>query len=500
MRRGWEVRAMHRNAGRRPLVAIVGCSLGVLVASSAFQPVKADPTMSHVSQPVAETPASDFARRLLEAAATSDAAFLAFAHASNPKSPVTDEQLLGLREQIKSLQVHSLEHASATHADLLVFDPNMEGWAEFSIDVAVEEPRTVTGLRIRPADRPSDVAAPPRLNRAALVATTRTRVDAAVKDDQFSGAVLIAENGRTIYEQAVGLADREAATRNTTQTQFRFGSMGKMFTAVSIMQLAQAGKLDLTAPIGRYLKDYPNANIATKVTINNLLTHTGGTGDIFTPEFFAHRLELKDPKDYVALFGARPPLFAPGAKSEYSNYGFMLLGRIVEVVSGETYDDYIARHIFAPAHMTATGNEPEAVHLARRSTGYMTQKGQLVSNADTLPWRGMPAGGGYSTVEDLRSFADALMANRLLDPAYTKLLTTGGITGPDGQLVRYDFGAPASDGRRYFGHAGGAPGMNGELRIFPAEPSQDAFVIVVLANRSPPVATGIANFISNRLP
>ncbi|HEY0436134.1 MAG TPA: serine hydrolase domain-containing protein, partial [Phenylobacterium sp.] len=276
--------------------------------------------------------------------------------------------------------------------------------------------------------------------------------------------------------------------------------MGKMFTAVSIMQLAQAGKLDLTAPIGRYLTDYPNADIATKVTVNNLLTHTGGTGDIFTPEYFAHRLEVKSPQDYVALLGARAPRFAPSARTEYSNYGFMLLGRIVEVVSGQSYDDYIASHIFAPAHMTATGNQPETVVLPHRATGYMTRGARILSAADTQPWSGTPAGGGYSTTGDLARFADALMANRLLDAAHTTLLTTGGFTGPDGKLLRYDFGAPAGDGRRFYGHNGGAPGMNGELRIFPAEPGHVAATIVVLANRDPPVATGAANFITDRLP
>ena len=276
--------------------------------------------------------------------------------------------------------------------------------------------------------------------------------------------------------------------------------MGKMFTAVSIMQLAQAGKLDLTAPVGRYLKDYPNAEIAAHVTIDNLLTHSGGTGDIFGPQFTAHRLELKDAEDYVTLYGVRAPLFAPGARTEYSNYGFMLMGRIVEVVSGQSYDDYIADHIFAAAHMTATGNLPETTPLPRRATGYMSRGGQLVSAADTQPWRGTPAGGGYSTVGDLAKFADALMANRLLDAAHTKLLTTGGVTGPHGQLLRYDFGAQAGDGRRFFGHGGGAPGMNGELRIFPAEPGHEAYTVVVLANRDPPVATGVANFIADRLP
>ena len=266
-------------------------------------------------------------------------------------------------------------------------------------------------------------------------------------------------------------------------------------TAGSDEKLELATRLGADATI-----NHATADIAAEVTINHLLTHSGGTGDIFAPEYFAKRLEVKDPKDYVALFGARPPRFAPGERQEYSNYGFMLLGRIIEVVSGQSYDDYIAAHIFAPAHMTATGNQPETVVLPRRAIGYMGSGSRLKLAADTLPWRGTPAGGGYSTAGDLARFVDALMTHRLLDAAHTKLLTTGGHAGPDGKLLRYDFGAPSGDGRRYYGHNGGAPGMNGELRIFPAEPGHAAATIVVLANRDPPAATAVANFISDRLP
>jgi CubicO group peptidase (beta-lactamase class C family) len=459
----------------------------------------AQPAAPSLPVGVAETPASDMARRMIQTAKEGDAAFIAFTHANHQRIR-PDDQWLQLREQVKDLQIHAVEQASATHAELMAFDSNLESWVRLTIDVTPAEPHKTVGLNLRLVPRPADVPAPPRLAPAALVAATRARAEAAAKADSFSGAVFIAQGGKPVLEAAYGLADRDARTPNTTQTQFRFGSMGKMFTAVAIMQLAQAGKLDLTAPIGRYLTDYPNADIAAKVTINHLLTHTGGTGDIFAPEYFARRLEVKDPKDYVALFGARPPRFAPGERQEYSNYGFMLLGRIVEVVSGQSYDDYIAAHILAPAHMTATGNSPETVALPHRAVGYTGSGSGLKSAADTLPWRGTPAGGGYSTVGDLAKFADALMANRLLDAAHTRLLTTGGFAGPEGKLLRYDFGAPAGDGRRYFGHSGGAPGMNGELRIFPAEPGHDAATIVVLANRDPPVASGVANFISDRLP
>ncbi len=473
---------------------------GSVSAISGVQASLAQPSPTSVAQAVAETPASQLARRLLTAAPTSDEAFLAVIHEIDPKHNVTDDQSRGMRHLLKTLQLHGLEQASATRAELSVFDPNLGIWARLVLNISAEAPHTLLGLGILPAERPADVPPPPKLDPAALVAATRARTEAAAKSDSFSGAVLIAKDRRTIFAAAYGLADRDAALANTTLTQFRFGSMGKMFTAVSIMQLAQAGQIDLSAPIGRYLKDYPNTDIATKVTINNLLTHSGGTGDIFTPEFEANRLNLKDAKDYVALFGSRPPSFAPGAKTEYSNYGFMLLGRIVEVVSGENYDDYIARHIFAPAHMTATGNQPETVKLIHRATGYTDESGKLVSAADTLPWRGTPAGGGYSTVGDLSNFANALMGNRLLDKAHTKLLTTGGITGADGHFLRYDFGSQAGQGRRYLGHAGGAPGMNGELRIFPAEGNSSGYTIVVLANRSPPAATAVASFISDRLP
>jgi len=475
------------------IAAMVAVSGSAAVAQPPYQPPPA-------ARPVAETPASELARRLLAAAKAGDDAFLAFMHEADPKSKRPDDQLRGMGQQIATFEVHGLLFVSPSRAEFTVFDPDAERWAVFALDVTADAPHTITGLSLGPGHRPPEVAAPPRLQAAELAAVTRKRMEAATAADKFSGAVLIEEAGKPILNAAYGLADREAKTAADTATQFRFGSMGKMFTAVSIMQLVQAGKIDLTAPIGRYLPGYPNRDIAEKVTVNNLLTHTGGTGDIFGPQYFARRLDFKTPADYVALYGARAPLFEPGARVEYSNYGFMLLGRIVETVSGGSYDDYIAAHIFKPAGMTATGNQPETVHLPKRATGYMRRNGQIVSAVDTLPWSGTPAGGGYSTTGDLAKFADALMANRLLDPAHTKLLTTGGFTGADGQFRRYDFGAPAGDGRRYFGHNGGAPGMNGELRIFPAEAGHTGAVIVVLANRDPQVATAAANFITERLP
>lgn len=273
--------------------------------------------------------------------------------------------------------------------------------------------------------------------------------------------------------------------------------MNKMFTAVAILQLVQSGKLDLKAPLGNYLTDYPNKDVAAKVTIEQLLSHTGGTGDIFGPEFEKNRLELKTLQDYVKLYGNRGLAFEPGSRWAYSNYGFLLLGVLIEKVSGQSYYDYVRDHIFKPAGMTGTASEPEEQLVAERSIGYTRFIGDgLKPNTDTLPYRGTSAGGGYSTVEDLLKFATALQTHKLLNAQYTEMLTTGKIDTPGGGKYAYGFADTIVSGTRCFGHGGGAPGMNGELKICPGP----GYVIAVLANMDPPAASRVADFITNRLP
>ena len=332
---------------------------------------------------------------------------------------------------------------------------------------------------------------------SAFVTALRARLVAATQAGEFSGAVLVTRDGSTLFEGAYGLADRDRGIANTPLTQFRVGSMNKMMTAVATLQLVQAGKLRLDVPLSTYLPDYPNTELASKVTLHHLLTHTGGTGDIFGPQFTAHRLELRNTEDYLELYGTRGLQFAPGAQWAYSNYGFMLLGAVIERVSGMSYDDYVAARVLAPAGMTATGAAPEDSLVPGRSVGYMWQSGALVSNAPTLPYRGTPAGGGYSTVGDFARFAVALREHRLLDPAHTALLLGGKVTMGQ-SVVKYAYGFidRVQAGRRLVGHGGGAPGMNGELSFEP----DGGYVVVILSNLDPPAATRIEPFILERLP
>jgi len=307
----------------------------------------------------------------------------------------------------------------------------------------------------------------------------------------------VAKGGVPIFAQAYGLADRERKIPNTLDTRFRIGSMNKMFTAVSIMQLVQAGKIGLQDPLGKYLTDYPNKKVASQVTIHELLTHTGGTGDFFGPLFDKHRLQLRTLHDYVALYGKRDPEFKPGSRFEYSNYGFILLGAVIEKVSGQNYYDYVRDHVYVPAGMTSTDSEPENQHVPKRSVGYTkTLGGQWQPNTSSLPYRGTSAGGGYTTVSDLLRFANALQNHKLLDAAHTQLMVTGKVAMAPGMRYAYGFGDQMLNGTRCFGHNGGAPGMNGSLSICP----EAGYVVAVLANMDPPAADHIAQFITNRLP
>jgi CubicO group peptidase (beta-lactamase class C family) len=319
---------------------------------------------------------------------------------------------------------------------------------------------------------------------SAFVTALHTKLTADTEAGSFSGAVLVTHNGVTLFERAYGLADREKSIPNTPQTQFRAASMYKMMTAAATLQLVQEGKLSLDATVGTYLPDYPNADVKSKVTLHHLLTHTGGTGDIFGPEFAANRLQ-----------------FAPGAKHVYSNYGFILLGAIIERVTGRSYDDHVGARVLTPAGMSSTGTAPEESLVPGRASGYMRQggpSGPLVSNSLTLPYRGTPAGGGYSTVGDFASLAVAVRDGKLLDATHTTLLYTGKVNVNLAGTIQYAYGFMdrTMGGRRWVGHGGSHPGMNGELLFEP----NGGYVVVVLTNFDPPSAGLMLNYIVSTLP
>ncbi|HEU0098715.1 MAG TPA: serine hydrolase domain-containing protein [Allosphingosinicella sp.] len=426
-----------------------------------------------------------------------DAAYVRFLEERGPVLRGGREQWLQLRDFMRGFQLCGVKSVEADAVEMWMFDPNFDTWAVMRFKPGAAE-ADKAGLVAHWAtdEAPPGAVRPAKLAPAALVQALAARAASRAGENRFSGAVLLAQNGRVLFQKAYGLADRERRKPNRLDTQFRFGSMGKMFTAIAIMQLVEKGRIDLDSPIGRYLPGYPNQDVATKVTVANLLSHTGGTGDIFGPEFQRRKASLRSAKDYVDLYGGRAPEFAPGSRQAYSNYGFMLLGRIVEQVSGLPYDDYLQRNIFKPVGMASTGNRPESEVLPRRAVGYMGSGARLRSADDTLPVNGTPAGGGYSTVGDFNRFIGGLTAHRLLRAETLRKLIEGGVTMADGKFAGFDFGGTMGDAGRFIGHGGGAPGMSGSLQHF----LDSGMTLIVLANRDPGTAESIALFAAHRLP
>ena len=425
---------------------------------------------------------------------TNRAVFLRFLEAEYPSRDKADDAL-HFRDLTGGLDFRKSLASTPTRFSGLVQERDSDQFLRFDLEVENTEPHHITRLDFEQAARPPEFAIP-RLPEAEFVPALRAKLEKDAAAGRFSGAVFVTRNGKAILAGAYGLADREKAIPNKLNTRFRIGSMNKMFTATTTLQLVQAGRMQLEDHVGKYIPDYPNKDIADKVTIHHLLTHTGGTGEIFGPQFAANRKELKTLQDYVNLFGARGPLFEPGSEFRYSNYGMVLLGVIIENATGGSYYDYVRDHIYQPAGMERTGSLAEDEEVPDRAIGYTWRDGTWKPNTDTLPYRGTSAGGGYSTVEDLVNFASALKATKLLNPHYTDLLTTGKVEMPmEGAKYAYGFEETIADGVRYFGHGGGAPGVSGGLRIYP----ESGYVFVVLSNIDAG-ANRISQFIRNRLP
>ena len=404
------------------------------------------------------------------------AAYETYLRVHGPTLAASDDYL-DTRAQTGGYDVVAVSETTPSRRTELVKARFSDDFYVFRVELGSGPASPITALSFTPVDRPMSVPGPDKVPPAAI-GRVIDRELATIGD--FSGVALVAEDGRRVYARAEGLADRTTGLRNTVDTRFRMASMGKMFTATAIMQLNQAGRLDLDSPVGAYLKDYPNAAFARAVTVRQLLTHTGGAGDFMSQTWADNYERLKTPADYIALFGNRAPEFIPGSRFGYANYGYVVLGRIIEVVSGQAYEAYLKAHVFRPAGMTRSGLNAPPMTPARLATPYVrTAKGFQAAPA---PFSGpaTPAGGAYSTVGDLLAFANALMGHRLLDRAHTDMLLSPKVRGDSGPYA-FGFEVRDADGRRDVGHDGGGPGQNGGFRILDGGRA----VVVVLSNVAP---------------
>ncbi len=333
----------------------------------------------------------------------------------------------------------------------------------FSIDPKTSK---FIGFQIEPTEDPDDqpgpgAAFPAPTTRAELIGNTDKLFSALAGSDAFSGVVMIAKDDKPIFAKAFGYADADKKTKNEIDTRFNLGSINKVFTRIAIGQLIRQGKLSYDDKLIKVLPDYPNRDAAAKITIGNLITMTSGIGDFFNDKYFAiDKGSLRSLKDYLPLFANEPLEFEPGTSNRYSNGGYLVLGLVIEKLSGKSYYDYVRDNVFKPAGMTHTDSYEIDKLPANTAYGYMPGK---IRNDKSLPGRGSSAGGGYSTAGDLLKFSNALRGKILAIPDDKGGFPTE-FTG--------------------IGVAGGSEGVNA---LFIAN-GQTGYTIIVLSNYEPPSA------------
>lgn len=248
-------------------------------------------------------------------------------------------------------------------------------------------------------------------------------VSAHVNNNQFMGAVLVAQGNDIILSKGYGFANLEWEAPNTPSTKFRVGSITKQFTAASILLLEQQGKLKTSDLVTKYLPDAP----ATweKITLFNLLTHTSGIPDYTSlPEFSTVQLSPTTPEKLIQIFRDKPLDFKPNEKMSYSNSGYIVLGSIIEKISGKNYEVYVQDNIFTPLHMNNSGYDKNSVVLEHRASGYSPAPNGL-TNAEFIHMSAVNSAGAlYSTTEDLFKWERALFDGKLLTPTSLKKMIT----------------------------------------------------------------------------
>jgi len=369
----------------------------------------------------------------------------------------------------------------ATNAVIVVRNRLTDAWEAAVVDVEDAPPYLVDAARFAPARTPSDVPPEKPLTDLEIAKELGAYIDRLAKKDAFSGTVLLAKDGKPFFTKAAGIANRDFMVPNKLDTKFNTGSMFKMITAVSVCQLAEAGKLRLDDKIGKYLDTSWLAQpILDKVTIEQLLTHTSGLGSYFNETYDkSSRLLFRKVDDYKPLVVGDTLAFEPGTQWSYSNTGFLLLGAIVEKASGEDYFDYVREHVTGPAGMKNTDCYELDLVNPNLAVGYDKEQGPkgpfYRNNIFQHVLRGGPAGGSYTTVEDLLAFDRALRAGRLLSPAMRDTMWT---PKPSSPRYGYGFGVYQSPLGRAVGHNGGFAGISAEFMMF----LDAGYTVAVLSN------------------
>lgn len=306
-----------------------------------------------------------------------------------------------------------------------------------------------------------------------VVSKIDSLLEAKYPSDAPGGDFLIAKNGNVIYKKAFGLANLELNVPMTTDNVFEIGSMTKQFTAVSILMLLEQGKLDLNDEITKFLPDYPTNGHT--ITIHHLLTHTSGIKS-FTSMKGISTIAKKDltPLELIDFFKNETTDFAPGEEFKYNNSGYVVLGYIIERVSGQSYADFVEEHIFKRLGMSASQFASHRKFIQNRASGYHNKEGYI--NARHISFN-IPFSSGslMSTVDDMFTWQEAIKNNTLISKKTTKKAFTN-YTLNNGTPINYGYGwhIKTIDGTQSREHGGSIFGFK-SMGVY--IPEQDIYVI-----------------------
>jgi CubicO group peptidase (beta-lactamase class C family) len=314
-------------------------------------------------------------------------------------------------------------------------------------------------------------------------AGTKGYLEKLTKDSLPGLAVLVARDGKIVFQGGFGMADVEQKTPVTTDTKFRIGSVSKQFTAAAILKLAEDGKLALTDPLEKFFPGFPRAK---DIPLHQLLTHTSGIHSYTDkPEFISKVKEPIAPGKLIEWFRDDPPDFAPGAGFHYNNSAYFLAGEIVAKVSGKPFADYLRETFFEPLGMKNTGVFVNTAPPSNVALGYSMTEGKAAPALDwDMSWAG-GAGALYSTVGDLFLWNEALYGGKLLKEASCKVMTTPVKLPRDVDGMNYGYGVVMAElsRLRVITHGGGLNGWNSDLLWLPDQKC----TVVVLGNALPQV-------------
>jgi CubicO group peptidase (beta-lactamase class C family) len=401
--------------------------------------------------------------------------------------PVAEHQaeLLGLYERSQGVDFHSVRTyvppRPAEQVVVIVRNRLTGGWhgLTFAFDGTPEE--RIVGLELSGARPPKDVPPAPPLTAAAAVEELRSFVDRLAAREAFSGTVVLARAGKPVFTAAHGLADRNHAVPMRLDTKLNLGSMNKMFTAVVIGQLVDEGRLSFEDPVSKHVSGWTKADLS-KVKVKHLLSHTSGLGSYFNDTYDrTARHLLRRVSDYKPLVAEETLAFEPGTRGRYSNTGFLLAGAVVEAATGRDYFDVVRERVYAKAGMKNSDSYDIDLVVPGLGIGYSRERtaGGRTWRANTFAHviRGGPAGGGYSTAEDLLAFAEALRSDRLVSAGTREALWSA---KPDlgSPTYGYGFGVSRHPLGRVVGHGGGFNGISSFLDIY----TESDWTAVALAN------------------